>query len=173
MKQIYEVIDQMDKLGDKSCFHRVAVIYATANKVSSTRDLVELFEYIAYTQKHGQIDNSAFSNDKLNPKGGSKGTLDFIVAQINMRRYMLDVWLATVAVPDTTKATIRANLSNPCVFSSIVAPYLGGVQPALAWMKDNTTHTRNNDRRSVPHKHIIITTHAKQRSPIASKQHIT
>ena len=150
VKKILDVVAELDRFGEESCFFRVAVIHAAANKASGARDLIELFEYIAYLQKKGQIDISSFSNDKLHPKGGKKGTLDFIVAKINMRRYMLDVWLATVAVPDTTKATIRANLTSPAAYTSAVSPYPGDVQPTLAWMKDmrftrehNTQHWRS------------------------------
>ena len=136
VKRVVDVIADLDKFGEKSCFFRVAVIYATANKVNGTRDLAELFEFIAYLQKKGQIDSSAFTNDKLVPKGSKKGTLDFIVAKINLKRYMLDAWLLTINIPATVKATIKDNLATPGGYTSSISPYTGDVQPALAWMKD-------------------------------------
>ena len=71
-EEINEVVAESDKFGDESCFFGVRVICATAHKVNGVRDLVELFEYIAYLQKLCQIGISAFSNDKLNPRGDKK-----------------------------------------------------------------------------------------------------
>ena len=61
-KQILDVVTDLDKLGDQSCFFRVAVIYHTASKAGSGRDLVELFEFIAYLQKMSLVDTSELSD---------------------------------------------------------------------------------------------------------------
>ena len=106
-QQIFNIVEYMDSRARDSPFFRVSVMYVMFNKLSSTKETIELCESIVFHDRMQHTDAGSYSLDRVQPKNGKKGILDVLIAKMRSRDYLIHTFLNELEIPAEIKLEIR------------------------------------------------------------------